>query len=435
MAGTADRGRIEVLHVDDESAFAELVSAQLERIDERLHVRSAGAPAAALERIDEDPIECVVSDYRMPGMNGIEFLRAVREAYPNLPFVLFTGQGSEEVASEAIAEGVTVYLQKDGTETYEMLANRIDNAVSRQRSRHRANVAEDRLLTLYERTDGFFVLDREWTITYWNDRMVRRTGRSAESVLGKSFLEAFPHAEGTTLHGRYREAMSEDEARRFETYFEPHGYWVEIGVYPYDDGLFVHSREVSERVERARELECRNRALASFADDLAYGPGDGDGTEGADGEDSAAERTAALVAELLGVAREGEAPPATRSLRAWANRAWAGVPTEGAELRVSGAGALAGRTGQTERVFETLFANAAARGASSVTVERTDGGFVVADDGEGLPAEGAGGRKDGAEDGPYAAARHAAGEHGWSFSLAESSGRVRAELGGVGFDD
>lgn len=66
----------------------------------------------------------------MPGINGIEYLEAVREDYPNLPFILYTGEGSEAVASEAISAGVTEYLQKEsGTSHYEVLANRIRNAV------------------------------------------------------------------------------------------------------------------------------------------------------------------------------------------------------------------------------------------------------------------------------------------------------------------
>jgi PAS domain S-box-containing protein len=71
----------------------------------------------------------------MPNQNGIEFLRSVREIYPDLPFILFTGKGSEEVASEAISAGVSDYLQKEsGTDQYTVLANRIANLVSQYRA-------------------------------------------------------------------------------------------------------------------------------------------------------------------------------------------------------------------------------------------------------------------------------------------------------------
>jgi DNA-binding NtrC family response regulator len=77
----------------------------------------------------------IISDYDMPGMDGLEFLRTVRETRPDLPFILFTGKGSEAVASEAIAADVTHYFQKrSGPEQYELLANRIENAVSKPAS-------------------------------------------------------------------------------------------------------------------------------------------------------------------------------------------------------------------------------------------------------------------------------------------------------------
>lgn len=79
----------------------------------------------------------------MPGTGGLEFLQTVREEYPHLPFILFTGKGTEEVASDAISAGVTDYLERNiGTEQYELLANRIRNAVDARREAERANRRE-----------------------------------------------------------------------------------------------------------------------------------------------------------------------------------------------------------------------------------------------------------------------------------------------------
>ena len=88
----------------------------------------------------------------MPETNGIEFLEAVRDMYPNLPFILFTGKGSEEIASDAISAGVIDYLQKQrGTDQYTILTNRIRTAVEgaraereRRRMRERMELASDR---------------------------------------------------------------------------------------------------------------------------------------------------------------------------------------------------------------------------------------------------------------------------------------------------
>ena len=139
---------IEVLHVDDESNFAELAAEMVAREDDRITVDTATRASEGLDRVSENDYDCIVSDYAMPGQNGIEFLETLREEYSNLPFILYTGKGSEEVASDAISAGATDYLQKKSvTEQYELLANRILNAVDQYHSRQRAAELE-RIRTL-----------------------------------------------------------------------------------------------------------------------------------------------------------------------------------------------------------------------------------------------------------------------------------------------
>jgi PAS domain S-box-containing protein len=146
MATTKDN--INVLHVDDEPDLTKLVADFLEREDERITVDTATSAIEGLDLLREGHYDCVISDYAMPGQNGIEFLETLREEFPNIPFILYTGKGSEEVASDAISTGATDYLQKkSGTEQYELLANRILNAVEQYHSRKRAAELE-RIRTL-----------------------------------------------------------------------------------------------------------------------------------------------------------------------------------------------------------------------------------------------------------------------------------------------
>ncbi len=132
---------IRVLLVDDSPDFADLAADFLERED--FDVTTANSAAEGLETITATTIDCIVSDYDMPDRNGLEFLDAVRADHPDLPFILFTGKGSEEIASKAISAGVTDYLQKGhGKEQYDLLSKRITNAVNQHRARARADHLE-----------------------------------------------------------------------------------------------------------------------------------------------------------------------------------------------------------------------------------------------------------------------------------------------------
>ncbi len=144
MSGSDDE--IHILLVDDEPEFAEAAARFLEREQERFAVELARDVEEAERRLEIEKFDCIVSDYEMPGRDGVEFLETVRGRDPDLPFILFTGKGSEEVASVAVSAGVTDYLQKEvGVGQYALLANRIDNAVSARRSDRRRAETEKRL--------------------------------------------------------------------------------------------------------------------------------------------------------------------------------------------------------------------------------------------------------------------------------------------------
>ena len=134
--GTAsgDDDTISLLLVDDDPHDIEMASVFLRQQLEELSMTTATSAAEALDILGGTPsagdINCIVSDYRMPGMNGIEFLNEIRDRYPKLPFILYTGQGSETVAKQAILDNVTDYVEKDvGRGQYEVLAERIQKAI------------------------------------------------------------------------------------------------------------------------------------------------------------------------------------------------------------------------------------------------------------------------------------------------------------------
>jgi len=189
---------IRVLHVDDDPNFADLVDVYLDRKIDSVEVLTEHSADDGLDRLREDDIDCVVSDYEMPVTDGLEFLDAVRDEHPDLPFILFTGRGSESVASEAISAGVTDYLQKEsGTDQYTVLANRIRNAVEHDRSKRALEASEQRL-SLFIEQSPFGVLE-------WNtDFEIVQANATAEEILGYA---------ADDLSGRPMESIVPEHAR------------------------------------------------------------------------------------------------------------------------------------------------------------------------------------------------------------------------------
>ncbi len=136
---------ITVLYVDDEPSLLEIGKLFLEKIG-NFSVETCSSAPEALKLLEQTSYHAVLSDYDMPVMNGIQFLKEVRVRYPNLPFVIFTGRGREDVVIEALNNGVDFYLQKGGdiksqfAELSHKLRMAVEHRQSQRQIRHLARL-------------------------------------------------------------------------------------------------------------------------------------------------------------------------------------------------------------------------------------------------------------------------------------------------------
>lgn len=262
------RDTISVLHLDDDADFLELTHDFLARETAPITIAWETDPEAGLRRLATETFDCVVTDYKMGRLNGLELLDHIRADHPDLPVVFFTGKGSEEIAVEAIRRSVTDYIPKQtGSEEFSLLANRIESLVTGERAKQAAAAADRRIRQVYERiTVAFVALDDDLRFTYLNDAAEALLGRPADALVGTRLSDAFPELAESGLEATLEAALLRGRETHAEGRLVVDGdaYMVELHGYPGTDGLSVFLEDVTADHEREVELaELRSELAAT----------------------------------------------------------------------------------------------------------------------------------------------------------------------------
>ena len=176
---------IHVLHVDDEEDFLKTAKQILEMQDQ-FQVETASSVEEAIKKLGNNSFDVIVSDYQMPQKNGMDFLKEIRESGNNIPFILFTGKGREEVAIEALNLGADYYFNKSGkTETvYGELAHGIRVVVKARKAEEKLKESEMLYRLLTENiTDAIFIQDMQLNVKYVSSSVEKLSGYTPEEIL------------------------------------------------------------------------------------------------------------------------------------------------------------------------------------------------------------------------------------------------------------
>ena len=151
--------KVKVLYIDDEDEMLDLVRSFMEMGGEFI-VDTEKEPHNALDRLSKSSYDAIISDYQMSSMNGIELLEEIRSNSDDIPFILFTGKGREEIVIEALNRGADGYVQKgiDTSAQFAELIHQVKVAVIHHRDSEKLKLRDAKYHTTFENTLATIVI-------------------------------------------------------------------------------------------------------------------------------------------------------------------------------------------------------------------------------------------------------------------------------------
>ena len=260
--------KLKLIIIEDEEAHFSLMKRAIANSFPSVSVYHFHEAAACLEKLDEIMPDIIISDYLMPGMNGIEFLKALNRRNKQIPLIITTGQGDEAIAVEAMKLGAWDYLVKS-SDFFTLLPSVIEKVVRAFRLKESLRKSEKRFQDLAERiSDWIWEIDAQGKYTYSNPLVQDILGYRPDEVIGRFFYDFFFEKENYAL----REAASQIIAKKklfsgFENRLlrrDGHEVIVETSGVPFFDkaGNLSGYRGIDRDITARKRAEERVRSLS-----------------------------------------------------------------------------------------------------------------------------------------------------------------------------
>ena len=258
-----------ILIVDDDPALLDALPAALKLRLDGLEIDTCDSAPAALEKIEAIDYDAIVTDIKMPGMDGLALLREITNLRPSTPTLLITGHGERELTVEALRGGAYDFIQKPIEREYLVAAlTRAFEKRSLAREVDEQNLALVRHARVLEHVgDGVFLVDRDGHIRFWNAAAAAITGIPADVVLGRPVGEALPRWPELAADipvARYPRPTAEP-AKTIPFEVRGNELWLSIAGVEFADGTVFDFRDVT--AQRVIE-ELRDEFVATVSHEL-----------------------------------------------------------------------------------------------------------------------------------------------------------------------
>jgi len=257
---------ISLLYVDDEPALLDVCRLFLEQEGD-ISVVTVSSVGEALTRMVSEKFDAIISDYQMPEIDGITFLRSVRAQYPEIPFILFTGRGREEVVIEAINSGADSYVQKGGDPRaqFKELSHLIRQIVRQRKAENELRLMK---FSVDHASEGIIWMRENGEIAYYNDAICSMLGYTLQEFTRLSVMDiirpgftAASFAAGWTRVSARISATIEEILKKKDGTLLPVEVVLNYNELGSESLVFAFIRDISERRHSEQELKEAFRQL------------------------------------------------------------------------------------------------------------------------------------------------------------------------------
>lgn len=198
-----------ILHVDDNEDFLDVFRMMFK---DQFVITSVARADDAIESIKYSEFDLVTLDFEIPGMNGLELLKQIKQMKPELPVVFYTGQGSEEIARKAFLAGASDYFSKDITAFAhrEKIINSFKKAIEARHTRKEKDISDKIYRTLFENANDAIFLLKDLKFIDSNHKALDMLGLQEDEIIGFSPHHFSPseQPDGSQSESKFREFIN-----------------------------------------------------------------------------------------------------------------------------------------------------------------------------------------------------------------------------------
>jgi len=250
-------------------------------MDCSLDFDSACCVDEAFKKLSTGQYDIVISDYGMPQKDGLQFLKELREQKNDIPFVLFTGKGREEVAIEALNRGADRYFNKQGnTETvYGELVHGIMQLVNQKRLSKKLSAEEERFRQLFSNTPMAVAIyevindGEDFVFKDFNSAAEKIEKIDKAAVLGKRVTYVFPGVKNFGVFEVFKRVWKTGKTEYFPAAIyqdnQDSGSWRENWIIKLpNDNIAAMYNDITERKKDEEKLSKSEDKYRNLADSL-----------------------------------------------------------------------------------------------------------------------------------------------------------------------